>query len=262
MTHPAHPSRPPRHDLRRRVLAGETTIGAFVQLGNPIAAEVLARAGFDWLVVDLEHGHGGEAELLPQLLAIQTTPASALVRVQSAERLRIGRALDLGADGLMIPRVETAAEVREALTWMRFPPHGIRGVALTARGDGYVTLGHHEIASVNERVLGIFQVESPAAVDNAEAIAAIDGVDCLFVGPADLSHAMGMPGRIDEPDFLAALDRVIAACRRHGKAAGILLRGPDVLPQALEQGFRFVGIGSDVGWVISGATAAVTAARR
>lgn len=252
---------PPRGDLRRRVLAGEPTIGAFIQLANAVAAEVVAQAGFDWLIVDLEHGHGGEAELLGQLHAIQATPAAALVRVQSSERLRIARALDLGADGLMIPRMETVDDVRDALTWMRFPPQGIRGVALTARGDGYATIDHPGVAAINDRILGVFQVESPLAVDNADTLAAIDGVDCLFVGPADLSHAMGIPGRIDDPDFVAALDRVIAACRRHGKAAGILLRGADAVPEALEQGFRFIGIGSDVGWLISGARAAASRGR-
>lgn len=252
---------PPRGELRRRVLAGDPTVGAFIQLASPIAAEILAQAGFDWLIVDLEHGHGGEAELLGQLHAIQATPAAALVRVQSSERLRIARALDLGADGLMIPRIETVDDARDALSWMRFPPHGMRGVALTARGDGYATVDHPAVAAINERVLGIFQVESPLAVDNAEALAAIEGVDCLFVGPADLSHAMGIPGRIDHPEFLAALDRVIAACARHGKAAGILLRGADAVPEALEQGFRFIGVGSDVGWLIGGARVAASRGR-
>lgn len=262
MNDPVGQAIPPRGDLRRRALAGEVTIGAFVQLANPLAAEILARAGFDWLIVDLEHGHGGEAELLGQLHAIQATNTAAVVRVQSSERLRIGRALDLGADGLMIPRVEAAEAVREALSWMRFPPQGIRGVALTARGDGYMTLSHDQIATVNDRIMGVFQVESPRAVDRAGEIASIEGVDCLFVGPADLSHAMGIPGRIEDPRFLEALDRVVAACRRHGKAAGILARGADALPQALEQGFTFVGVGSDVGWVGAGARAAVAEGRQ
>jgi len=261
MTDVQQPTLPPRGELRRRILAGEVTIGAFIQLASPVAAEIAAQAGFDWLIVDLEHGHGGEAELLGQLHAIQATRAAALVRVQSSERLRIARALDLGADGLMIPRTETEEHVRDTLSWMRFPPQGIRGVALTARGDGYATVDHPAVAGINERVLGVFQVESPAAVDNAGLMAAIEGVDCLFVGPADLSHAMGIPGRIDHPDFLAAVDRVVGACRRHGKAAGILLRGPDAVPGALEQGFRFLGVGSDAGWLIGGARAAASRGR-
>jgi 4-hydroxy-2-oxoheptanedioate aldolase len=253
---------PPRPELRRRVLAGEPTIGAFANLGSLTATEVLARAGFDWLVLDLEHGMGTAADLLAQLLAVQGTPASAVVRVSSAERLRIGRVLDAGADGLMIPRLETHAEVKAALAWMRYPPDGIRGVATATRGAGYATVSHADLASnVNERVLGVFQVESMAAVEASDALAATDGVDVLFVGPADLSHSMGIPGRIDAPPFTDALDHVVAACRSHRKAAGILLRDATSVAAAREQGFSFIGVGSDTGFVIGGAASAVARSR-
>lgn len=259
--HPADPF-PPRGHLRRRVLAGEPTVGAFVQLGSPVAAEILVRAGFDWLIVDLEHGNGAEADLLAQLLAIQATPTAGLVRVPSSERLRIGRTLDLGADGLMIPRIDTSEQAAEALSWMRYPPAGIRGVALPTRGAGYGTVGHADVAGLDERILGIFQVESPVAVERAADIAALDGVDVLFVGPADLSHSMGIPGRIGEPSFVAALDRVVAACRGSGKAAGILLRDAAGVPEALAQGFTFIGVGSDAMFLIGSAAASAAEARR
>lgn len=252
---------PPRGDLRRRVLAGETTIGAFVNLGSVVAAELVARAGFDWALVDLEHGHATDADLLVHLHAIQTTATSALVRVPAAERIRVGRALDMGADGVMIPRLETTAEIAETVSWMRYPPDGVRGVALPPRGGGYGETGHAEMRSINERVLGIFQVESPAAVREAAAVAALDGVDVLFVGPADLSHAMGVPGRFDDPGFIGALDAVIAAARAHGKSAGILLAAADRVPAALEQGFTFVGVGSDSAYLIAGARATVRESR-
>jgi 4-hydroxy-2-oxoheptanedioate aldolase len=256
------PPLPPRGDLRRRVLAGEPAIGAWVGLGSLASAELVARAGFDWVVLDLEHGMGSEADILGQLLAVQGTPTCALVRVASSERLRIGRALDLGADGLMIPRLETPAEVAEALRWMRYPPAGIRGVALPTRGGGYFGIGHADLAAtVNDRLLGVFQVESPEAVAVADQLAAIDGVDVLFVGPADLSHAMGMPGRFAETDFTDALDAVVAACRAHGKAAGILLGDASLVPSYRDRGFTFLGVGSDSGWVVSGAKAQVAAAR-
>jgi 2-dehydro-3-deoxyglucarate aldolase/4-hydroxy-2-oxoheptanedioate aldolase len=255
------PTLPPRGDLRRRVLAGEPTIGAFVTFGAPMPAELLARAGFDWLIVDLEHGHATESELLPQLHAIQTTPAASLVRVQSAERLRIGRALDLGADGLMIPRLETPDEIRDTVAMMRFPPAGIRGVALGTRGAGLSEVAHGDVAAINDRILGVFQVESPRAVEHARAIAALDGVDVLFVGPADLSHGMGIPGRITEPAFLAALDQVVAACREHGKAAGILLRNADDVPETLVRGFSFIGIGSDWSFMAAAARSGLAASR-
>ncbi len=252
---------PPRAALRHRVLAGEATIGVFASLGSAVAAELLGRGGFDWIIVDLEHGMGSEAELHGQLLAVQATPTAALVRVASAERLRVGRALDLGADGLMIPRLERVTDVAETVGWMRYPPAGIRGVAPATRGAGYSQRPHPTLSEVNGQVLGVFQVESMVAVEAAGELASIDGVDVLFVGPADLSHSMGIPGEIEDPAFVAALDRVVAACRTHGKSAGILLRDPDAVPAALAQGFRFLGVASDSGMLISGVRAAAAASR-
>lgn len=252
---------PPRSELRRRVLAGEPTVGLFVNLASAASAEIVARAGYDWVVVDLEHGAGSESELLAQLLAIQATPTSAVVRVVSAERMRVGRVLDLGADGLMIPRLEALADVADTVSWMRYPPAGIRGVATGTRGAGYATVAHPNIRTLNERICGVFQVESPAAVDLADDLAAVDGVDVLFVGPADLSHSMGIPGDFGNPAFGAALDRVAAAARSHGKGAGILLRDASEIPAYRERGYTFIGIGSDSGLVISGARAQLAAAR-
>ncbi len=254
------PSPPPSGSLRARVLAGETVFGTFIGAASPIIAELCARAGFDWLIVDLEHGAGTEGELLAQLHAIGDRSA-ALVRPQSAERLRIGRALDLGASGLMIPRLETVDEVTETLSWLRFPPDGIRGLALTTRGAGLADVGHADIATLNPPILGVFQVESPVAVGNAAAIAALDGVDVLFVGPADLSHSMGIPGRFDDPAFDLALRAVAAATEAAGKAAGILVRGPGDVARFLDLGYRFIGVGSDLNFVIDGARAVMDGVR-
>jgi 2-dehydro-3-deoxyglucarate aldolase/4-hydroxy-2-oxoheptanedioate aldolase len=236
-------------------------VGLFVNLGSTVAAEIVARAGFDWVVVDLEHGAGTESELLGQLLAIQATPTAAVVRVVSAERMRVGRVLDLGADGLMIPRLETAAEFAQTLSWMRYPPAGIRGVATGTRGAGYGTVSHSEVHGINDRILGVFQVESMAAVAAADELAAIDGVDVLFVGPADLSHSMGIPGAFTEPAFADALDRVAAAARAHGKSAGILVRDASEVPAMRQRGYGFIGIGSDSGLLLAGARAQLAAAR-
>ena len=247
--------------IRQRVLAGETLVGAFLSLASAPAAEIVGRAGLDWAIVDLEHGAGSEAELLGQLHALAATPTAGLVRPQSAERLRIGRALDLGAAGIMIPRLETPDEVREAISHLRFPPAGVRGVALLARGAGLGEVSHGDVASLNDEILGVFQVESPLAVRNARAIAAIDGVDVLFVGPADLSHSMGIPGRFEDAAFRAGLATVVEACGAAGKSAGILLRNTRELGNYLDLGFRFVGLGSDAGWLLDGARAAAVEGR-
>src|SRR6478735_11446881 len=195
-------------DPQARLTAGDTLYGTFTGLGSPAATELVARAGFDWLIIDLEHGVGTESELLANLHAVGATRTAALVRPQSGERLRIGRALDLGAHGIMVPRVDRPDQANEAISFMRYPPDGGRGLALSTRGAGLGELGHTDIQAINRQILGIIQVESPSAVEHAPEIAAIDGVDVLFVGPTDLSHSLGVPGRFDDPGYLAALRHV------------------------------------------------------
>lgn len=248
-------------DLHARLQAGETLFGTFAGLGSPVATEILARAGFDWLIIDLEHGAGTESELLANLHAMGATGTAALVRPQSGERLRIGRALDLGAHGIMVPRVDLPEQAREAISFMRYPPDGTRGVALSTRGAGLGELGHIEIRAINRRVLGIIQIESPSAVEHAPEIAAIDGVDVLFVGPTDLSHSLGVPGRFDDPVYLAALEGVATAAEGEGKAAGILLRDAAALPRHRDLGFRFIGLGSDGAFITDGSRAVLAGAR-
>lgn len=246
--------------LRARIRGGAPLFGVWAGLGSPLAAELLGRAGFDWVVVDLEHGAATESELLAHLTAIEVTGAAALVRPQSGERLRVGRALDLGAAGIVVPRLDTAEQAREAVTFLRYPPDGQRGVALLTRGARLGAVGHGEVAYVNRDIVGVVQIETPSALREAEGIAAIDGVDVLFVGPADLSHSLGVPGRFDDETYLAGLRSVVDACRAHHKAAGILLYDPASFGPHLEMGFTFIGLGADLSFVANGARAALAAA--
>jgi 4-hydroxy-2-oxoheptanedioate aldolase len=247
--------------LRRRILAGETLIGAWASLDSPGSAELMGRAGLDWVVVDLEHGYATETTLLAHLAAIEASGAVALVRPPSGERLRIGRALDLGAAGIVVPRLDTVAEVREAVTFLRYPSAGQRGVALLTRGARLGTVNHAGVAALNQDIVGIVQIESPSAAQAADEIAATDGVDVLFVGPADLSHSLGVPGQFGEERYQAALRRVVDACRAHGKAAGILLYDHASFKPHFDLGFTFVGIGADISFVNEGVKAALAAAR-
>jgi 2-dehydro-3-deoxyglucarate aldolase/4-hydroxy-2-oxoheptanedioate aldolase len=247
--------------FRRRVLGGETVFGLFLDLASPFAAELCARAGYDWLLIDLEHGGANEADLLGLIHATEVGGAAALVRPQSGERLRIGRALDLGAEGIMVPRLDSADQAREAVTFLRYPPAGVRGVALRARGAGLGRVAHADVGRVHEGIVGIVQIESAGALDAVDAIAAIDGVDVLFVGPADLTHSLGIPGQFGSATYREALERVVAACRASGKSPGILVYDPAVVPDLLEVGFRFVGIGADGALVADGARAALAAVR-
>ena len=248
-------------DLRTRILARETLFGTFLGLGSPTAAEICGRAGFDWVIIDLEHGAAHESELLANLHAVASTPATPLVRPRSADRLRVGRVLDLGAHGVMIPRIDVPAQAAEVVSFMRYPPDGTRGLALSTRGAGLGELGHGDVRAINQRITGIIQIESPSAVEHAAEIAAVDGVDVLFVGPADLSHSLGIPGQFDDPRFQAALDRVVAAAEAAGKAAGILLYDMAVVRRHLDLGFRFVGLGADGAFVADGARSVLARAR-
>jgi 2-dehydro-3-deoxyglucarate aldolase/4-hydroxy-2-oxoheptanedioate aldolase len=248
--------------FRDRALAGEQLFGLFLDLASPASAELCSAVGYDWLLVDLEHGASTEGDLLGLIHAIEAGGGSMpLVRPQSGERIRIGRALDMGARGIMVPRLESADEAREAVTFLRYPPAGIRGLATRVRGAGLGAVAHADVQRLNDRVLGIIQIESVGGLRDADAIAAIDGVDVLFVGPADLSHSLGIPGDFAHPDYIAALERVVAACRAHGKAAGILVYDTRVVPRHLELGFTFVGIGADAAFVADGAKRYLAAVR-
>ena len=251
----------PGAQLRRRILSGETLLGAWASLASPGSAELLGRAGLDWVVVDLEHGNTTESELLAHLTAIEASGSVALVRPPSGERLRIGRALDLGAAGIVVPRLDTAEQVLEAVTFLRYPPTGQRGVALLTRGARLGTVNHAGVAALNDDIVGIVQIESPSALEAADDLAATDGVDVLFVGPADLSHSLGVAGQFGTQLYQDALRKVVAACRAHGKAAGILLYDHASFAPHLELGYTFVGLGADVSFVNDGAKAALAAGR-
>jgi 2-dehydro-3-deoxyglucarate aldolase/4-hydroxy-2-oxoheptanedioate aldolase len=232
-------------DLRRRVLAGEPIVGTFLNLGSAAVAEVCARTGVDWLLIDLEHGVGTEADLLPMLFAAKAAGVAVVVRPEQGTRLRIGRVLDMGADGVMVPQVSGPDEAREIVSWLRYQPVGRRGVALFTRGLDYGTGGHAGTGLRNQEILGIAQVESAAAVEAAAETAAIDGIDVLFVGPTDLTHALGIPGQIDHPDYQAAIARVAGAARAQGKASGVLVWKPEDAAGYARLGFTVFAISSD-----------------
>jgi 2-keto-3-deoxy-L-rhamnonate aldolase RhmA len=212
---------------------------------SAVGAEICGRAGLDWVVVDLEHGVGDESGLVPVLLATRSTGTAALVRVEQGTRLRVGRVLDLGADGIVVPQVQTAAEARDITSWMRFPPAGRRGVALFTRGLDFGAGGHPVAAWRHETITGIVQIETGQAVEAAEEMAAVDGVDVLFVGPADLSYSLGVPGDIHAEAFDTAIRRVAAAARSHGKAAGVMVWRPDDIARYADAGYTVFSLSGD-----------------
>ena len=231
-------------DLSSRLASGDTLYGTFLGLGSALAAEACALAGFDWLLVDLEHGGGDESELLPQQLAADAHAVPMLVRVESTHRIRAGHALDLGAAGIMFPGIESADQAVQAMRHLRYPPDGDRGVATYNRAYGF-GLHPERLATANERVLGIVQIESRLAVERVDEITKVPGIHVLFIGPRDLSHDLGVPGNTNAPAFQDALTRVLAAAEAAGLAAGILAPDAEAARRYADQGLRFIGIGSD-----------------
>ena len=250
----------PRPTMRERLAAGETLVGTFLGLGSGVAAEACASTGLDWVLADLEHGAGGEESLPEQLLGARAAGVHGLVRVATAERIRACRALDLGAEGVMFPMVGGAGQARGCAAMLRHSPAGTRGVAGYHRGAGY-GLDARAVADQDERTLGIVQIESPEAVAAAPEIAAVDGIDVLFVGPSDLSYAMGIPGELDHPEFRAATARVTGSARAAGKAAGIMVAAPDAIRTAADDGFRMIACSTDLGLMVEGVRRVAAAAR-
>jgi 4-hydroxy-2-oxoheptanedioate aldolase len=249
-------------EFRDKVLSGECVIGTFLNMGSSVSAEIAALSGWDWVVIDLEHGAVGEAGLLPQLHGLASGGVTApIVRIEVGARLRVGRALDLGAAGIMAPRVDSEAEAQALVSWARYPPAGERGVALMARAGRYGRLSHAEVPAVNEEVLTIVQVETRSAVDDVKGIASVPGVDVLFVGPSDLSHSLGVPGAFGDSRFTEHLDRVVEAAAAAGKVLGVLVRRVEDTKQYFDRGFRFIGIGSDSATLFDGSSSTIDAAR-
>ncbi len=231
--------------IRRRVLNNELLFGLIANLGSSITVEMAGVAGYDWLWIDGEHGMGGFTDLVHQLQAASATPAAPVVRVVWNDFPLIKRVLDMGAAGVIVPWINTAEDAAQVVRAMRYPPEGIRGVARLIRSNafGFETAEYYQRA--NQDLLTAVQIETVTAVANAEEIAAVAGVDTLVIGPMDLSTSMGISGQFQNPLLWEAFAKVAAACKKHGKAAGILLPAQEDVDRLVEMGFRFIATGAD-----------------
>ena len=235
----------PVNSFKRALRAGRPQLGLWVGLADPYVAELLATSGFDWLLLDGEHAPNDVRSLLGQLQAVAPYPVHPIVRPVIGETALIKQILDIGAQTLLIPMVETAEQARALVAATRYPPRGVRGVgsalARAARWgqvDGY-------LARAEEELCLLLQVESVRGLDNLEAIAALEGVDGVFFGPSDLAGSMGLLGKSTDPAVQAAVSNGIATVRRAGKAAGVLTTEIPVARRYFEQGAAFVGVGVD-----------------
>ena len=240
------------NSVRQRVLNGDLLTGTFINLGSSLTTEMAGNSGFDWLLLDVEHGPGDHAQLVTQIQAAGATPAAPFVRIESNDPPRFKRVLDLGASGIMVPYVSTVAEAEQAVQSMRYPPKGIRGVAKLNRGSSFGFDFDDYFANSHEQLTTVVQIETAEAISQIQDIAAVDGVDVLFIGPLDLSVNLGIPQQFDHPTFLEARAKVAEAAKNAGKAVGILLLSPEQVADTVEAGFTFVALGSDGGLVAAG----------
>lgn len=224
----------------QKMRSNEPCFGTWLSTGSPTVTELAAQCGFDWLLLDMEHGCLSEAELLPNLRAARGYDVTIVVRVPTHEAGLIGRVLDWGANAIMVPHVETAGEAEALVRAMRYPPQGARGYSRTVRAYGYGL--HAPEAQVVPLLFA--QIESVKGIANVDAIANVEGVDVLFVGPADLK--LSLSTRSTAPRYEQALASVIAAAKAHEIHAGILIRDQSDTGALIRQGFSKVAIDSDL----------------
>ena len=244
----------PQNPFKRALRAGQAQIGLWSSLSSNYTVEVIAGAGFDWILLDTEHSPSDLENVLTQLQAAAPYPSHPVVRVPWNDMVTIKRVLDIGAQSLLVPYVSTADEARAAVSFTRYPPAGVRGVAGTTRATRFGRVQDYA-RRAHEEICVLVQVETQPALDNLDAIAAIDGVDGIFIGPADLHASLGHAGEIANPKVKPLIDDAVRRIRRSGKAPGILTPNEADARHWLECGALFVAVGSDVGILARGAEA-------
>ena len=244
----------PKNAFKHALKAGQAQIGLWSSLSSNYTVEVIAGAGFDWILLDCEHSPNDLESLLTQLQAAAPYPAAPVVRVPWNDMVTIKRVLDIGAQSLLVPYVSTAEEAKAAVAHTRYPPKGVRGVAGTTRATRFGRVKDYAKRAHEELCL-LVQVETEAALGNIEAICAVEGIDGVFIGPADLHASMGYTGEVANPKVKPMMDDAIRRIRKAGKAPGILTPNEADARHWLECGALFVAVGADVGILARGAEA-------
>lgn len=250
---------PPRVPMRenrfkRDIAAGRQQIGLWHSLCSNLAAEGLANAGYDWILVDMEHSPNEVPMVLSQLQALAGGTAAGIVRPPWNDAVMFKRLLDAGAQTLLVPYVQSADEARAAVAATRYPPEGVRGVSALHRGNDFGRIQDY-FQRVHDELCLLVQVETREALDRLEEIAAVDGVDGVFIGPSDLAAGLGHLGNPAHPDVQAAIADALARCQAAGKPAGILAPVEEDARRYLEAGYTFVAVGVDLGLLIRQAEA-------
>lgn len=239
---------------------GHPPVGTWILSANPLVAEAIGCAGFDWGVVDMEHAPLDVPGVVHMLQAVASTKMLPVVRVPWNDAVVVKRVLDAGATALMFPMIQNADEAERAVAATRYPPEGVRGVAGMSRASRFGT-AHHHLKTANQHISVILQLETPAALQQVNAIAQVKGVDALFIGPADLSAAMGHLGEAHHPGVLDLMGQTAQRCKGLGMAIGTIGDTPELVAQYRAAGFDFVAIGSDLSLMMRGARSAIASLR-
>ncbi|HJU21457.1 MAG TPA: aldolase/citrate lyase family protein [Casimicrobiaceae bacterium] len=242
----------PVNRFKHAIAAGQSQIGLWCSLSSHYALEVVAGAGFDWLLLDTEHSPNDLESLVTQLQAAAAYPATPIVRVPWNDMVTIKRMLDIGAQTLLIPYVQNPDEARAAVAAMRYPPAGVRGVAGTTRATRFGRVKDYAKRAHEELCL-LVQLETREALAHVETIAAIDGIDGIFIGPADLHASMGYTGEVAHPAVLPKIEDALRRIRRCGKAPGILVGDAELAKRWIDAGSLFTAVGVDTALLARGA---------
>ena len=233
------------NQFRQDLIAGKRLIGCWCSLGSPITTEVLGLAGFDWILMDGEHSPNDVLSFIPQLMALKDSSSAPVVRPQWNDTVQIKRLLDAGFYNFLIPFVQSAEEARAAVAATRYPPDGVRGLSVSQRNNRYGTVKDY-FKIVNENIAVMVQIETTTAIAAIDEICAVNGVDGIFIGPGDLSTTMGHIGNPLHPEVQAAMQKVFASAKAHGKPVGILAPVEADARRYIEMGASFVAVGSDL----------------
>jgi 4-hydroxy-2-oxoheptanedioate aldolase len=244
----------PRNRFKHALREGRHQLGLWCSLSHHYALEAVAGAAFDWLLLDMEHSPNDLESLLTQLQAVAPYPPSAVVRVPWNDTVMIKRVLDIGAQSLLIPYVQNVDEARAAVAATRYPPAGVRGVAGSTRATRFGRVADYA-RRAHEELCVLVQLETQDALQHIEAIAALEGIDGIFIGPADLHASMGFAGEIANPAVVPLIEDAIRRIRAAGKAPGILMVNEAVARRCIEQGSLFTAVGVDVNLLARGADA-------
>jgi 2-keto-3-deoxy-L-rhamnonate aldolase RhmA len=249
-------------ETKRRICAGQPVFGCWLEMCSPIAAEIVAQAGYDAVLIDLEHGPGSILDAVSLMHAVQGRPCAPLIRVPTNDPVILKRVLDIGVAGVMVPAVNTAAQAMAAVSACRYPPNGIRGMAASiVRASDYGANWREYTADAAKNLLIMCQIESSEGVENAAAVAAVEGVDMLFIGPFDLSASLGHFGEPDHPDVRKKIAQVEAAAKQAGCALGGIPTPERSADDLLAAGYRLILADADVGLLGDTARARVKALR-